>query len=151
MKRWKREAGFWFLSSHCNKLCVLFRIPHTDASFRTIPLPQPTTISVTDRASLNCSQRGEEGPQRQQQRGRTEGRGQSHKVRAMATLLFPVLRSVSRCSCQRGRAEKTGGPAGTDVLTKSTCTGRRPSFAGRRGGPLPLFWLKERRLRETGC
>lgn len=58
------------------------------------------------------------------------------------------------CSCQRGQAEKTGGPAETDVLTESTCTGRRPSFAERRGGPLPLFWLKQRwweKLRETGC
>ena len=66
----------------------------------------------------------EERPERQQQRGRKEGRGQSHKVRAMSTLLFPLLRSVSRCSCQRGQAENSGGPAETDVLTESTCTGR---------------------------
>lgn len=100
--------------------------------------------------SLSVSAREE----RRDHRDSSREAGQSHKVRAMSTLLFPVLRPVSRCSCQRGQAEKTGSPAKTDVLTELTCTGHRPFFSERRGGPFPLFWLKQRRwgrLRKTGC
>lgn len=39
----------------------------------------------------------------------------------MSSLLFSVVRSVGPCSCQwTGRV--TGGLAGTDVLTQSTCS-----------------------------
>lgn len=77
--------------------------------FLTIPLPEPVTILMIDCSTLDCGEREERGPQRQKKRkrrrrGRKEGRGQSHKVRVMSSLLFSVVRSVA-CAAARGQAE----------------------------------------------
>lgn len=88
------------------------------------------TILMIDCSAFGCSKREERTTEttttthRKKRKGREErkeGCGQSHKVRVMTSLLFSVVRSVGMCSCQwTGRV--TGGLAGTDVLTQSTCT-----------------------------
>lgn len=99
-----------------------------EVGFLTISLPEPMTILMIDHSPLGCSERKGSRPQRKikerekndkhtTRRGRKEGRGQSHKVRVMSSLLFSVVRSVA-CAAARGTGRVTGGLAGTDVLTQ---------------------------------
>lgn len=77
----------------------------SEVGFLTIPPPEPMTILMIDHNPLDCGEREESRPQsKKNQRGRKEGRAQSHKVRVMSSLLFSVVRSVA-CAVARGQAE----------------------------------------------
>lgn len=58
MKSRKREADLVSVTSQQTVFVYCFGFLRADASFRTIPLPQPTRISVIDRAPVDCSERG---------------------------------------------------------------------------------------------
>lgn len=83
-----------------------FSMCPTEVGFLTIPPSEPMTILMIDHSPLDCGEREESRPQseRIKRRGRKEGRGQSHKVRVMSSLLFSVVRPVA-CAATRGQAE----------------------------------------------
>lgn len=145
---WRTRLEVWHYSRE-------FSMSHTDVDFLIIPLPEQHDNSndwllgswlqqegrqrTTETTTTTTTQK-KEGKGREE---RKEGCGQSHKVRVMTSLLFSVVRSVGMCSCQwTGRV--TGGLAGTDVLTQSTCTWLVAYSLKASGLTCPFFFWKQR-------
>lgn len=145
---WRTRLEVWHYTHE-------FSMSHTDVDFLIIPLPEQhdnfndwllgswlqqegreRTTETTTTTHTHTKRKG-----RQE---RKEGCGLSHKVRVMTSLLFSVVRSVGMCSCQwTGRV--TGGLAGTDVLTQSTCTWLIAYSLKVSGLTCPFFWKQRKR------